>query len=111
MIPVILTQRNTATVNVKGTLNDENGKPQPFHFKLMCRRISATELQNVLKDSDRSVSDFMLDITEGWRGVKDEDGQDVEFSTSALEQLLDIPGLAGIAFKEYLQEQAAKAKN
>jgi hypothetical protein len=107
-----LMMRNSVVVPLKGELKDDNGKPERFEFALVCRRMGADELRETLKDGQRTMKAVMLDVTEGWRNVLDADGQTpVPFATEPLDQLLDTPGLAQLAFEAYLKEQAAHAKN
>lgn len=106
-----LIERNTVAVPVKGEIADESGKTERFDFSLLCRRLGADALSEQLKDSERSIKAFMLDVTEGWRNVADADGNPVPFSESHLDELLETPGMAQLAFQCYLKEQAVKAKN
>lgn len=106
-----LVERNTVPVTVKGKIADENGKTEIFDFTLICKRMGADALQDALKTEDRNIKSFMADVVEGWKGVLNQDGVNVAFNEEALDQLLDVPGIAGIAFKTYLEEQGARAKN
>lgn len=45
----------------------------------------------------------------GWRGVVD-DGQEVPFSETALEQVLDIPGVAWGIFEAFKEAMSGKAR-
>jgi len=48
----------------------------------------------------------------GWAGVTDDDGKDIPFSQSALQQLLDVPMLAAAITLAYFESlQGAKRKN
>ena len=106
-----LVERNTVPVTVKGKIADENGKTENFDFTLVCKRLGADALQDALKTEDRNVKSFMADVVEGWKGVLNQDGVNVAFNEEALDQLLDVPGIAGLAFKAFLELQGARAKN
>lgn len=106
-----LIERNTVPVTVKGKIADEHGKTEIFDFILTCKRLGADALQDALKTEDRNLKSFMADVVEGWKGVHDAAGAPVDFTPDALDQLLDVPGVAGLAFKTYLEEQGARAKN
>ena len=106
-----LIERNTVPVTVKGKIADENGKTEIFDFTLTCKRMGADALQDALKTEDRNIKSFMADVVEGWKGVHDATGAAVDFTAEALDQLLDVPGIAGLAFKAFLEEQGARAKN
>jgi hypothetical protein len=103
---------DTVGFKVKGTINDAAGVPQAFDFNLTTTRLDADQIQAKLKtDSEASITDFLVDVTSGWSGVRDEDGDAVPFTEGALRQLCKIPGIAGLAFKTYLVEVGAKEKN
>ena len=103
---------DTVGIPVKGTINDAAGIAQPFSFKLTCTRLAVDEYQARLKDQgDTPIVDFLVGVTTGWSEVRDDDNKDVPFSESALRQLCNIPGVAGIAFRSYQLEVGAKEKN
>ncbi|MEN9885770.1 MAG: hypothetical protein RL758_348 [Pseudomonadota bacterium] len=106
-----LVQRNSCKVPVRGVLKADDGKMEKFEFNLVCRRLGAAELKSALDDKERSVIDFVQSLAEGWSGVKDEDGNEIPFNQDALAQLLDVPGVARLAFDAYLVEQGAREKN
>lgn len=104
---------NKVGVIVKGKYPDEKGAQQSFDFKLICNRLSdeafAAKVAGVAEGT--SAVDFMIDEIEDWEGVKDEDGNKVEYSPAAYRQLCEIPGVAMLAFVAYRDERGAKAKN
>lgn len=51
------------------------------------------ELSAKVKVGEMNDADFVRQVLVGWRGVVD-DGVEVPFSAGALDQLLDLPGLA-----------------
>ena len=53
------------------------------------------------------------EIVVGWRGILDKDGgEDVPFSITALEKLLQVPGMPGIILATYAETiPKAKEKN
>jgi len=106
-----LIARNTVTVPVKGFFTLDDGKKELFDFKLTCRRQGADEQLAALKNDDKSVKAFMQDVVQGFSGVLDEDGNQVTYSEETLDALLETPGIAQLAFRAYLEEQGAKAKN
>lgn len=106
-----LVARNVCPVKVKGVLTGEDGKPEPFDFTLVCARTPQSDLMAAFDDKERSVIDFVRDRVEGWSGVKDQADRDLPFSREALDQLLEVPGVARLAFDAYLLEQQAREKN
>jgi hypothetical protein len=101
---------NTVGINVKGTINNEDGQAKPFDFTLICRRMEVDEVGEALK-ADGSVTDFIVGVTKDWKGVKEPDGAPVVYAEDALRRLFKIPGVARVAFNAYLAECGAKEKN
>lgn len=103
---------DTVGIKVKGAINDANGIPQPFDFRLMCMRLDADQISYKLKsESEASMADFLVDVVEDWSGVRDETDKPVPYSADAMKQLCKIPGVANVAFRTYLAEVGAKEKN
>lgn len=103
---------NTVGFKVKGSVNDEKGMAQPFHFDLTCVRLNSEQIQEKLKsESEASIIDFMLDVVENWVGVRDADDKVLSYSQDNFRQLCLIPGVARIVFNTYLAEVGAKEKN
>jgi len=103
---------DTVGIKVKGAINDANGIPQPFDFRLTCMRLDADQINNKLKsESEASMADFLVDVVEDWSGVRDGDDKPIPFNESGLRQLCKIPGVAALAFRTYLAEVGAKEKN
>lgn len=105
-----ITVSNTVSFQVRGTVADEGGNAQAFSFSLIAKRLLSDELQAYLADEDRKVPDFMAGVVTDWRGVLDDEGNTVPFSADALHRLFQIPGIAGLAFRQYLIEIGAKEK-
>lgn len=101
---------NKVGVKVAGSIKDEAGAAQPFDFTLICKRMTEDELAERLK-GDEKIREFMLEIVEDWKGVKDEEGGSVPFSDIALADLFKIAGMAGLAFNCYLRDVRTKEKN
>lgn len=103
---------NTVGLRVKGIINDEKGGPQPFHFDLTCVRMNSEQIQEKLKsDSESSITDFLADVVEDWKGVRDIEDKVLPYSEANLRQLCLISGIARLAFNTYLAEAGAKEKN
>lgn len=101
---------DTVAVPVAGSLQDANGRPAPFSFSLVCRRLPASELRAAIDANEATVPEFLASVVQGWNGLQDEAGQALPFSPAALEQLLDIVGMASVAFGAYVQACGAKGK-
>lgn len=101
----------TVLIAVSGLLHDEAGVARPFSCSLTCDRLSAEEIRERLDRKNRNTQDFMREVIRGWGDVLDDDGNPVPFSAQARDQLLNIPGLANVAFGSYFEGCGAKAKN
>jgi acetaldehyde dehydrogenase (acetylating) len=106
-----LVELNAVNVKVEGSLANEDGKFERFDYTLQCARMSADDLKEKLADTQVPTKDFMVEVVIGWNGVTDAANIAVPFTNEACNALLNIPGMAGLAFNAYLEQQAAKAKN
>lgn len=93
----------------------DGGKFKRETFDAEFRRLSQSRLSEITKQvRSEEVSDLDIarEVLVGWAGIKDDDGEDVPFSESAREQLLDVPMLATAIVAKYFESlQGAKAKN
>ena len=105
---------NTVAVPVVGSHTDEKGKPVPFKFTLICKRLNAEELKVALDGGEAKVDEFVTDVVTGWRDqrlVLESDDSPAEFCDDALAALLNISGMGMLCFTSYMKEANAKAKN
>lgn len=106
---------NNVLVTVEGALANEDGKAKPFKFSLVCKRLPAKELRDAMTNlAVADISQFLAPLTTEWRDqklVQEEDGTPAEFCEDAFDALMDIPGVAQLAFNAYVSESGAKAKN
>ncbi|MBY0243187.1 MAG: hypothetical protein K2X55_28165 [Burkholderiaceae bacterium] len=102
-------------VTVEGVLANEDGKAKPFKFSLVCKRLPAKQLRDAMTDlAVADISQFLAPLTTEWRDQKlvlEDDDTPAEFCEEAFEALMDIPGVAQLAFNAYVNESGAKAKN
>jgi hypothetical protein len=103
--------RNKLRVQVKGTINDENGKPVPFSFALLCDRLPQSQIDAALKNKDESVVDFLKPITQGWEDMLDATGQPLPFSAEKFDEVMEEAGVPAVCFQAYLKAVGATAKN
>ena len=101
---------NTVAVPVAGSIPDATGRATPFSFTLVCRRMPASELRQQIDANDQTVPEFVAGVCQGWSGVQDEGGQPLAYSGAALEQLLDVVGMAGLCFTAYVAACGAKGR-
>lgn len=109
---LVLQFSNKVTIKVAGTINDAAGLPKPFDFKLECKRLTSDEFE-ARRDANpnEKLTDFLLDVVEGWQGIKDPEGKPIPYSEEAFRQLCGLGGMDSIMFVAYRVESGAKAKN
>lgn len=100
-------------IQVEGILKDADGADEPFSFRLDCKRLDADALRAILSPTatPQPLTEVLADVVGGWMGVTDAAGQAVPFGPEALQNLLRIPGLAGLIWTAYLSQVVAKEKN
>lgn len=106
---------------VKGTLNDADGKEQPFDFSLTAQRLdedtlSATQSLLIVDAAKTAahaaVTEKLVEIVTNWSGVRDESDAPMPYSPEALRTLLKAHrGLGLLVWRTYLAESGAKEKN
>lgn len=95
----------------------ETGGLESYDFFLTFKRLSKTEIVQLQKDvrgkDEMESLDVLVPLVLGWREVKGPDGNDLEFSSKAFEQLLeDCPTIGGpIADALFESLYPAKEKN
>ena len=103
---------NTVGFKVKGQINNEAGKPEPFDFSLTCERLPSNEIESrLILGNDEKVTEFLVSVIKGWNGVKDTEDQSIPYSPEAFMRLCKIPGVANVTLRTYLAEVGAKEKN
>jgi hypothetical protein len=106
-----LVKRNKLRVPVKGTFADEDGKPVNFSYVLFCLRLTQTEIEEAIGNSDESVTKFVKRVVTGWEDVIDELGAPLPFDDVNLANVLEQPGMPVVCYQRYLKEIGAVAKN
>ena len=107
-----ITVADRVQFSVRGTMAGETGAQEAFDFRLTAKRLNEEGLQAALSQADRNVIDFLCDVVTGWKGVLDDQGNDVPYSPEALRQLCgNCLGIGPLAFEAYLDSVKAKAKN
>jgi hypothetical protein len=82
-------------------------------FTLLVERKTTDEIKEFSQDTDRSIVDFMVEVTSGWsdmRLVREGDAP-ADFSKDNFKLLLTLAGVAKCIWEAYLPECGAKAKN
>ena len=114
-MPFILKRDDRFSWPVSFDVPIDGGKFKRETFDAEFRRLSQSRLGEITKQvrtEEVSDLDIAREVLVGWSGIKDDDGEDVPFSESAREQLLDVPMLATAIVAKYFESlQGAKAKN
>jgi hypothetical protein len=90
------------------------GIPEPVDLRVTFKHKNKTALSAWMKDAgSKDDTTLLAEVLTGWVGMKDDKGEDVPFSTTALRDLLEnYPAAHGEIFKTYLRELTeAKRKN
>jgi hypothetical protein len=120
----VLKQTATYKWPVKIVLAIDNGKREVSTFDAEFKRLKQSRINELLQqvrdqERGRSENDTLIQDTEivkellvGWDGVNDDSGAPIPFSEAALDQLVDIPTVAGQIIKTWFESlQEAKRKN
>jgi len=114
-MPFILKRDDRFSWPVSFDVPIDGGKFKRETFDAEFCRLSQSRLDEIKKQvrtEEVSDLDIAREVLVGWSGIKDDDCEDVPFSESALEQLLDVPMLATAIVAKYFESlQGAKAKN
>lgn len=102
---------DTVRFPVKGKLFDAEGREREFHFDVDMQRMDQDQFDKELANTQITVRSLVERLVKGWAGVKGADGEDVPFSSTALKQLLRIPGLCNLIWVAYCEYAGARAKN
>lgn len=93
-------------------LNDD-GKDRTFNFDLVARRLSQSEMSDVVSDKEQLIRDFLQANVTGWKRqqlVLDEDGKPAEFNPESFDALLSVTGAGLNILGKYLEANSARAK-
>jgi len=72
----------------------ENGRTEKANFDAKFKRISQSridEIQKAARSDELRDSELIKEVLIGWRGIIDEAGEEIQFSESARDQLLNVP--------------------
>ena len=94
----VLSQSGSFTWPVKVQLPVSGGKFETQTFDAEFKRLPKSRIDEVIllieKDEIRD-TEFCKEVLVGWKGIQDDKGQEVPFSESARDQLLEVPVVAG----------------
>lgn len=91
----------------------QDGRQEAQSFDAEFKRLTQTRLKEIAdKRAEITDDDFCREVLLGWSGIKDEDGNDLPFSESNRDRLLDVMGVpAQIIFAFYDAINGARRKN
>lgn len=111
----VLKQSDTFFWPVSFDVPENGGKHRRQTFDAEFRRLPQSrlkELGELLGQNEISDSDAVAEMLCGWRGVTDDQGEEIPFSDGMMRQLLDVPFMAATIFDAYTDSlQGAKRKN
>lgn len=91
------------------------GDKKRHEFTGTFRRFSQSELDDLreqIQDAQLDDAQFCREVLVGWKGVRDEDGAEIEFNSGNQDKLLDIyPVASSIVQAFYASIAGAKLKN
>jgi hypothetical protein len=100
---------------VKIELPKDGGSYHKHTFQALFKRIPQSELKKLIEgEVEKAPTDneFCKAVMIGWKDIKDEESNDVEYSEENLEKLLEIPMVAKTIVTTYLDSIAgSKVKN
>lgn len=114
----VIKKTNSYTWPVKCESAVNGGKFEKETFEVEFKRIPDSEVKKALglvpveERKQKMDKEFCKEIVLGWKDVKDESGEDVPFSQTALDTLLEFPGVARSIVEAFLESIAgSKVKN
>ncbi len=111
----VLKQSDTFFWPVSFDVPESGGKHRRQTFDAEFRRLPQSrlkELGELVGQSEISESCLLYQSECGWRGVTDDQGEEIPFSEGMMRQLLDVPFMAATIFGAYTDSlQGAKRKN
>lgn len=120
----VLKQSTTYTWPVTLILPVDGGRREKHTFEGEFKRLPQTRINEIVRqaramergrfDEDDVLEDqdAAKEILMGWSGVVDDDGAEIPFSDTLLDQLLEIPTVAGQIVRAWFESlEVAKRKN
>ena len=94
---------------------EDGGRNKKQTFDVQLKRLTQSQIKDITIQIEKSeTTDFKLckEVIVGWRGVLDESNAEVPFSNGALDELLDIQGVAqAIVLALFESLSGSKRKN
>jgi hypothetical protein len=118
----VLKQTATYSWPVPLLIPVDGGRREKHSFDAEFRRLPQSRINEIIKlarslELGRAGDDETLDdktaareILSGWSGITDDDAKDVPFSEAALDQLLEIPTVAGQIIRAWFNSMEVAKK-
>ncbi len=120
----VLSQSDSYTWPVTLVIPVDGGRREKHSFDAEFKRLPQTRINEIIKQAramerGRFSEDEMLEdqtacaeILIGWSNVVDDKGEEIPFSVKALDQLLELPTIAGQIVRAWFESlEVAKRKN
>lgn len=87
----------------------DGGKFKKETFTAIFKKMSRSAFNDLVEQGDDAL---IAEIVEGWEGIKDEDGDSIEYSSETRDQLFDDPYVLRAVINAYTESLlGAQAKN
>lgn len=120
----VLKQSASYTWPVPLLIPVDGGRREKHSFDAEFKRLPQTRIDEIIRlarmieagkgepEDEQTMAKIPREILIGWSGITDDAGKDVPFSESALDQLLEIPTIAGQIIKAWFSSmEVAKRGN
>lgn len=91
----------------------DGGKRNKFSFDAVLKRPSREEYQAYIKaavDGEKSDLDIAREVLLGWKGVQDENGDDLPFSETARDNVLNITPVLPAVIDAFMESNSGKGR-
>lgn len=116
----VLKQSATFEWPLKIVIPTDGGKKATFTLDVEFRRLAQSRLTEVLNIARAAMRGETVDSAEdediarelvcGWKGVVDDDGQEIPFSEAALTQMVELPFVAGQIIRQFYEAHNSEKK-
>lgn len=106
----VITQKNTFTWPVEFQIPGD-GKPIKGQITAEFKRVPQSRMDAILQpETAPSDDELAREVLTGWKDVKDEAGEELEFNAVNLNQLLEVAGMRRAICIAYLEAMMGGAK-
>ncbi len=118
----VLKQSASYTWPVPLLIPVDGGRREKHSFDAEFKRLPQTRIDEIIRlarmieagkgepEDEQTMARIPRELLIGWAGITDDAGKDVPFSESALDQLLEIPTIAGQIIKAWFNSMEVAKK-